>query len=382
MASYLAPGVYVEEKSSGSKPIAGVGTSNGGFIGFTEKGPIDKAELVTSWTQFTEKFGSFKQFTELKEAYLPLAVYQFFNEGGTTCFIVRREPGATKATQTSVINTTLIVTKLMTNYTNARTKATGDALTTNIGKYKLLNDFANSTGTVAGANLSITLPDDLSLLISDYLLDAANIVATGEMAVEYSKILDDTIVEVNALFTKLITVTEDADAIQNALESSDFLSEPTSVRETVKLFIDLIKSTALDMPNAKIPKKMQIAFSAATPGSWAKDRVKILVDKGTAVDTGFKLSVKYKEQGSIKFELVEEYDNLLLKDLKDTVKESSTYINIDSIRKPTGTTNPIEFKTQIILSNAGIGMTLNDVNVANLFLLIEKLFHFGCPMEF
>ena len=33
MPQYLAPGVYVEEVSSGNKPIAGVGTSTAGFIG-------------------------------------------------------------------------------------------------------------------------------------------------------------------------------------------------------------------------------------------------------------------------------------------------------------------------------------------------------------
>ncbi|MEI2582035.1 hypothetical protein [Scytonema sp. PRP1] len=33
MPVYQAPGVYVEEVSSGIKPIAGVGTSIAGFIG-------------------------------------------------------------------------------------------------------------------------------------------------------------------------------------------------------------------------------------------------------------------------------------------------------------------------------------------------------------
>ena len=35
MPNYLAPGVYVEEVSSGSKPIEGVGTSVAAFIGRT-----------------------------------------------------------------------------------------------------------------------------------------------------------------------------------------------------------------------------------------------------------------------------------------------------------------------------------------------------------
>ncbi len=33
---YKSPGVYVEEKASGIRPIAGVGTSTAGFIGFVK----------------------------------------------------------------------------------------------------------------------------------------------------------------------------------------------------------------------------------------------------------------------------------------------------------------------------------------------------------
>ena len=43
MPEYLSPGVYVEEVSSGIRPIEGVGTSTGAFIGIAEKGPIGGA---------------------------------------------------------------------------------------------------------------------------------------------------------------------------------------------------------------------------------------------------------------------------------------------------------------------------------------------------
>lgn len=84
MGEYLSPGVYVEETSSGAKPIEGVGTSTGAFVGVAEKGPIDEAVLVTNWTQFVENFGSFSS-----DSYLAYSVFQFFNEGGTKCFVVR-----------------------------------------------------------------------------------------------------------------------------------------------------------------------------------------------------------------------------------------------------------------------------------------------------
>jgi len=87
MGEYLSPGVYVEEVSSGIKPIEGVGTSTGAFVGIAERGPVGTPVLCTNWSQFTKAFGSFT------ENYLAYAVFQFFNEGGTKCYVVRAAKG-------------------------------------------------------------------------------------------------------------------------------------------------------------------------------------------------------------------------------------------------------------------------------------------------
>jgi phage tail sheath protein FI len=42
-ARYLSPGVYVEEVSSGSRPIEGVGTSVAAFVGFARRQPVRAA---------------------------------------------------------------------------------------------------------------------------------------------------------------------------------------------------------------------------------------------------------------------------------------------------------------------------------------------------
>lgn len=89
----LAPGVYVEEVSSGIKPISGVGTSTAAFIGLTETGVENKPVLITSWSEYVREFGGF-----WSNFYLPYAVYGFFAEGGSKCYVVRVTPsGATKA---------------------------------------------------------------------------------------------------------------------------------------------------------------------------------------------------------------------------------------------------------------------------------------------
>ncbi len=82
--SYLSPGVYVEEVDRGSKPIAAVGTNTVGFLGESSKGPQNEAVLVTNWSQFVKTFGDFKECS----THLAHAVYGFFNNGGSRCFVV------------------------------------------------------------------------------------------------------------------------------------------------------------------------------------------------------------------------------------------------------------------------------------------------------
>jgi phage tail sheath protein FI len=84
MAEYLHPGVYIEEVSSGVRPLEGVGTSTAGFVGKTLKGEPNKALFITSWAQFVRTFGDLSP-----DSYLPYAVANFFENGGKRCYVVR-----------------------------------------------------------------------------------------------------------------------------------------------------------------------------------------------------------------------------------------------------------------------------------------------------
>jgi phage tail sheath protein FI len=122
MPTYQAPGVYVEEVPPSARPIAGAGTSTAGFIGVvpdtvtlpapikglpgaftthtvTIKAPVGKAVLITSWSDFVKNFGDLvgeeregagatvtinTDFRDLAQA-----VYGFFNNGGTRCYVAR-----------------------------------------------------------------------------------------------------------------------------------------------------------------------------------------------------------------------------------------------------------------------------------------------------
>lgn len=114
MPEYLSPGVYVEEFEIGARPIEGVSTSTGGFLGEAERGPTTP-KLVTSWIDYQRKFGSYFGATK----YLPYAVEGFFANGGQRCYIGRivsadEANPATAASLTlqnpNTTNTALVVT--------------------------------------------------------------------------------------------------------------------------------------------------------------------------------------------------------------------------------------------------------------------------------
>lgn len=84
--SYLSPGVYVEEVSTGPKPIAGVPTNVAAIVGKTERGPALSPERLTSWNDYVTQFGGY-----IDDAYTPEAVFGFFENGGAAIWVVRAD---------------------------------------------------------------------------------------------------------------------------------------------------------------------------------------------------------------------------------------------------------------------------------------------------
>jgi uncharacterized protein len=77
------PGVYVTEGTAGARPLEAASTSVAAFVGLADRGPGEPT-LVTSWSEFQRSFGTFRS-----DSFLAHGVYQFFNNGGTQCYIVR-----------------------------------------------------------------------------------------------------------------------------------------------------------------------------------------------------------------------------------------------------------------------------------------------------
>lgn len=95
MANLSYPGVYVEEVPSGVRPIEAAGTSTAAFFGVAQRGPIGEVRKIFNFTEFKNLYGDF-----LNAYFLAHAVFQFFNNGGTQCYVGRVASGAETASVT------------------------------------------------------------------------------------------------------------------------------------------------------------------------------------------------------------------------------------------------------------------------------------------
>lgn len=91
--AYLSPGVYVEEIDSGPNPIEAVGTSTAGFIGTAPNANarLDEAVAINNWSQFVREYA---RDSKTHGNDLANAVYGFFLNGGSRCYVVNMPAGA------------------------------------------------------------------------------------------------------------------------------------------------------------------------------------------------------------------------------------------------------------------------------------------------
>lgn len=78
-----APGIYQSFDTVAPPPLSISNTRIAGFVGTTQKGPMNVPTRLQNWDEFLEIFGY------SLESYTSDSVYGFFKNGGTDCWVVR-----------------------------------------------------------------------------------------------------------------------------------------------------------------------------------------------------------------------------------------------------------------------------------------------------
>lgn len=91
---YEVPGIYVEEISTGAKPISAVSTTTCGFIGKApQKAFVNEPVACNNFEEFCKKFVP-EDRSQVKDFALAHAVYGFFINGGSRCYVVNVDNGS------------------------------------------------------------------------------------------------------------------------------------------------------------------------------------------------------------------------------------------------------------------------------------------------
>lgn len=89
MVQVSFPGVYIQEKSSGVRTITGVATSIAAFVDAFPRGALDEAVQCLSFADFEREFGGIHS-----DSPASYGIKQFFQNGGSECWVVRVADGA------------------------------------------------------------------------------------------------------------------------------------------------------------------------------------------------------------------------------------------------------------------------------------------------
>ncbi len=168
MPEYLSPGVYIEEISTGPKPIEGVSTSTAAFLGMTERGP-EPPQFITSWLDYQRWYGGYVP----DSSYLAYAVQGFFENGGQRCFVGRIIAGQAVGTSGQVgeiivraIGRGIWGNNIMISVEDATQKtADRDWFRIKIKYNDIEEDYDNLTERVGASNNVITVINTASRLV-------------------------------------------------------------------------------------------------------------------------------------------------------------------------------------------------------------------------
>jgi phage tail sheath protein FI len=141
MPELLSPGVFIEEVASPVTTVTGVSTSTMAIIGGAFRGPTNQPTLVTSYEQFSRRFGGL-----IRESLMGLSLAAFYANGGRRAYVTRVAPA----------DAVLADDRVLSQYINEALEV-GDGIITTYFK------FSNTTSILAMNGLAPIKPSTLSI---------------------------------------------------------------------------------------------------------------------------------------------------------------------------------------------------------------------------
>ncbi len=269
--AFQRPGVYVQEVLNPIQSTVGPNSDSiGAFVGANDRGPT-LPTLVTSWSQYTNLFGSWNTNASNN---LALGVYMFFANGGSRAYVKRVVGnGAVSALRTfndragTPLATLRLTAKNEGTWGNNLNASISDSLTS--GKFDLTIYYGGNTDADIVERFT-----DLSMTSTDtrYAVTAINGSSTYVVATDLSSATAGANKNPSVVSNQALSTGANGAAVGNITSYSDF---------------DVIKqSLILNVPGATTAATINAAISYAE----GRDDVFVVIDS-TSVDAAAALSL-------------------------------------------------------------------------------------------
>lgn len=86
----ILPGTYIDVRAEGLIGVGGINTGNIGVVGTANRGPLDSAQIIGSYTEALDLFGQYDEWSDTGDPLsLTRTLEQVFKGGGSTVYAVR-----------------------------------------------------------------------------------------------------------------------------------------------------------------------------------------------------------------------------------------------------------------------------------------------------
>lgn len=327
MASYLSPGIYTREVDF-SYYVKQISTSSCGMVGVAERGPINKAVLVTSWEQFVRKFGTY-----IQAGYLAYAARAFFDNGGQVLY-VNRIAHLTDPTDRNSLTAQKASVILRSQVGGAATLTTGRAGIDQIFWQAKQSGVGGNTIRIEIATYPVPNP---ICFIEVYGLSIGVHLATNSAGVSLS-------------------TTED---VVSAIAAHPVAS---TIVEATAIDLGVVQSASSQNLSGGAETMESLRVDAIEEGTWGEN-LAVVVEPGTLdPDNNFNLVVRYKNQ------VVEVFKDLSMDEsaanhVELMINQRSDYITVEDLNPASGEATDRPTVGAFSLEGGDDGLTnLNDID--------------------